>query len=158
MLLQTPRVYAGPIKTLQFKHTSRTPWKVALHILYLLKTPPQTNSFFNFLIVSLLCFNWSTSCNKSPPMSLQLEGTRAWEGEAEQLRKLDFARLCEGVAAVRWIRSTHLSVSRWYCKSKCNIQSRYAAMGDVTKTRTAPKVMQYCTCIFFPPRIVAEPF
>lgn len=46
---------AGPMKTPQFKHTTRAPWKAALqaHILCL-PTSPQTNSFFNFLILSAL--------------------------------------------------------------------------------------------------------
>lgn len=58
----------------QFKHTSTARWKVELqaHILYLLTTP-QTNFFFNFLILFLLCFNRGTSCNESVQVSLQLE-------------------------------------------------------------------------------------
>ncbi len=65
---------AGSMETPQFKHTSRALWKAALQapILYL-PTPLQTNSFFNFLILSVLCFHRSTSCNESLRVSLQLE-------------------------------------------------------------------------------------
>ena len=106
-------------------HDLNTPlelWKVPLqaYILYLLKMA-QTNSLFNFLILSPLFFNCRPSCNKSVLVPIQLEEHK--HGKASQRNdKTWFTRLYQGVATVWWIRPSHLYKLHCFCRSKWNIE------------------------------------